>query len=242
MNDNLLVVELRRQNRWLWATSISALVMLGAAAMWPKPTTDEINVRRINVINADGSLSSVIAGRGRLPKAIQDGKSIGEERTEGGLIFYNAVGDETGGLIFDGALAEDGNPRGGLHFSMDRFGGDQQLVISHGEGGGIMRTGMSIMDRSKPEGYQPLYDAMVKETDPTRRAELQAEWVAAGGPQIERLFIGRTPGNSSALVLADTAGNPRLMFLVTPEGKAEIRFIDQEGIVVRTLSGEAASD
>lgn len=240
MNDTPLVAELRRQNRWLKAIAIGSLATLAIAAAVPTPITDEITVRRINVVNADGTLSSVIAGRGRLPRVIHNGQPIGDERSEGGFIFYNAVGDETGGFVFDGAIADDGKPRGGLHFSMDRFGGDQQLVIAHGEGGGIMRTGLSIMDRGKPEEYEPIYEAMVKETDPERKAALQAAWVAAGGPQTERLFVGRTPGNSSALVLADTAGTPRLMFLVTPEGKAEIRFLDREGTVVRTLSGEPA--
>ncbi len=58
-----------------------------------------------------------------------------------------------------------------------------------------------------------------------------------GGEQTQRLFVGRTRGKSSAVILADDSGNPRIIMSVTPGGKASLDFIDDKGDVIQSLPG-----
>ena len=131
-----LVLTLRRQNRLLKAvlglSAIAFTLVLGVAATETRTRFAEIDVERINIVGSDGKRQLVIANRQRLPKAVSDGKEIGEDRAMPGLIFYNEVGDECGGLIWNGKLDPKGRPEAGMHFSMDRFGGDQQLALEIG--------------------------------------------------------------------------------------------------------------
>lgn len=165
-DTEVLVAELRRQNRLLKGTlgvgaAVLAVMLLGAA------TSDgghgrfgELDVERINVLGPDGKPEIVIANRQRLPAPVADGKTISSDRGKvPGLVFYNATGDEMGGLIFDGKLDAKGHPNVGMHFSMDRFGGDQQLALGHYESGGAMKTGLNVYDRGLAKDYEGLWDA-----------------------------------------------------------------------------------
>jgi hypothetical protein len=237
-----LIQQLERQNRLLkrgLAGAGLALVLtciVGAKAKEERVRFAEIDVERINIVNADGTPAVVLANRTRLPQAIQDGKVISSDRGQmPGLIFYNAKGDELGGLIFDGKLDANGKPRGGMHLSMDRFGGDQQLALRHEEGNGFMETGMEVLDRGLYNDYAPLYEAFQKAPPGAEKDALKKRWQDAGGQQTRRLFVGRTRGKSSAVILADAHGNPRIMMLVTPEGKPMLNFIDDKGEVIQSL-------
>lgn len=243
-----LVSELRRQNRLLKGTlgvgaAALAVVLLGGAA-----TSDgghgrfgEIDVERINVLGPDGKPEIVIANRQRLPTPIVDGKPTSSDRGKvPGLVFYNATGDEMGGLIFDGKLDADGKPSAGMHFSMDRFGGDQQLALGHYEGRGNMNTGLNVYDRGLAKDYAGVYEAYQRAPEGAEKQALLQKWKDAGGQQTRRVFVGRTPGKSSAVILADAQGRPKIMMLVTPDGKPSLQFLDDAGKVVQQLPQGAA--
>jgi hypothetical protein len=66
--------------------------------------------------------------------------------------------------------------------------------------------------------------------DAQRRAFVKAN---AGGTQ--RAFVGRAEDGDSELVLRDAAGAKRLVLRVTPEGVAEVEFLNASGQVVRTI-------
>src|SRR5688500_18911636 len=66
-----------------------------------KQRFEEIDVERINVVEKDGKLRLVISNQARQHPGIVNGKII--ERKEPrppGMIFFNHLGDEMGGLIF----------------------------------------------------------------------------------------------------------------------------------------------
>jgi len=235
-----LVLSLRTQNRLLKGLlSLGALTLvtgLLVAAKEPRTRFTEMDVERINILGADGKRQLVIANRDRLPKAVIDGKEAGEDRQMPGLIFYNETGDECGGLIWKGNTGEDGKPSSGMHFSMDRFGGDQQLALGHYEDGGTMKTGLNIYDRGQHKEIDPLYQAMVKAPEGPEREALKAKWEAAGGRQTQRVFVGKTRGRSSAVILADAKGRPRIQMMVTPEGQPLLQFLDEKGAVTRSFT------
>jgi hypothetical protein len=160
---------------------------------------------------------------------------VGEDRQKPGLIFYNEVGDECGGLIFDGKLDAKGKPTSGIHFSMDRFGGDQQVALGHYEQGGLMESGLNVFDRGLSQNYRPLFEAYQKAPEGPGKEALKKQWENAGGVQVTRLFVGKTKGRSSAVILADAKGHPRIMMLVSPEGQPMLQFLDDQGQVIQSL-------
>jgi hypothetical protein len=242
MNDaKVLISRLERQNRLLKSLLLAsgALLAVGvlAAAKSPdgKARFTELDVERINIVMPNGRKELVLANRNRLPKPVIDGHEVESDRNMPGIVFYNAEGDENGGLIFDGALDHDGKPSAGMHFSMDRFGGDQQLALGHYESGGTMETGLNIYDRGLEKEYGPLYDAYLKAPAGAEKERLKQRWIEAGGRQTQRLFVGKTRGESSAVILADANGNPRIMMMVEPDGTPELSFLDESGEVIQRL-------
>jgi len=236
-----LVLSLQRQNRLLkQCLGLGGLVLATALLMAAKSQTqksrfNEIDVERINIVNSNGKVQMVLANQTRLPKAIINGNESGNGRNMPGLIFYNEIGDECGGLIFDGKLDASGRPSSGMHFSMDRFGGDQQLALGHYENGGFMETGLNVYDRGLTKDYEPLFEAYQKAPKGPEKEALKKKWEEAGGAQTPRLFVGKTRGRSSAVILADTKGNPRIMMLVTPEGQPMLQFMDEKGQIIQSL-------
>lgn len=236
-----IVPKFGEQNQQLKLRTAAVLACAGAVLLMGASSNrvakfDEIDVSRINIMNADGSRAMVIAARGRLPGPVINGLERPSERGDKpGLVFYNSVGDEVGGLIFDGKLDDKGMPLGGVHLSMDRFGGDQQVSLHQHEGGGTMETGLSVYDRGLEKDYGAAYDQFLAMPDGAQRTALIRKWEDAGGRQRQRLFVGRTRGDSSALVLADKKGRPRIMLTVSPKGDPAVEILDESGEVIDRL-------
>ncbi|RYZ57306.1 MAG: hypothetical protein EOP07_10265 [Proteobacteria bacterium] len=241
MND-LVLIELQRQNRrlkqilFIGSIAGASLVTLAAKSVIQNQKFTEIDVERINIVMPDGKKELVISNRLRVPAPIHDGKELARSGpARPGLIFYDSLGNENGGLIFDGKLDEKGKPSAGMHFSMDRFGGDQQLALVNYEAQGSIESGLKVFDRGLMNDYKPIQDKMEKLPEGPEKDELRKQWVAAGGPQTTRMFVGKTRGKSSAVILADTKGTPRIMMLVTPEGEPSLEFMDEQGKVIQRL-------
>jgi hypothetical protein len=236
-----VVEQLKRQNRLLkqllGASSIGLAVLLLSAATstGTRAKFSEIDVERINIIMPDGKPEIVIANRQRIPDPVVDGKPVKSDRHFPGLIFYNAIGDENGGLIFDGKLDDKGKPAAGMHFSMDRFGGDQQLALGHYEDNGTMETGFNVYDRGLAKDYAPLWEAYEKTPAGPEKDALLKRFKEAGGQQTKRVFVGKTRAKSSAVVLADAQGHPKIMMLVEPDGTPSLQFFDNAGKVIQRL-------
>lgn len=221
-----LVVELKKQNRLLMGLLVASSSTLGVLLLTAATTDNrparfaEIDVERINVITADGRKEMVIANRDRIPDPIIEGKQVvrsGPKRP--GLVFYNSVGDENGGLIFDGKLDDKGRPLAGMHFSMDRFDGDQRLSLGHYETNGTMESGLKLYDRGLAKEYGPVREAYENAAPEPEKDALFKRWKDAGGQQTNRLFVGKTRGQSSAVILADASGKARIMMVVKHDGK-----------------------
>ncbi len=242
-----LVEALARQNRLLKLGLLLAVAALALAAAPAKVRFQEIDVERINLVTADGQRELVIANRHRLPGVVQDGHEAPDHRQTAGIIFYNSVGDESGGMVWSGrpgiaaAPGAPATPEQAMHFSMDRFGGDQQMALGYYERGGHLYTGLQVFDRGLAKDYEPHWQAMQAAPPGPAREQLRKQWEAAGGRQTERFFAGKTPGRSSALILSDGQGRPRLMALVTEEGKIVFDFLDEHGEVIKSLAPAAAA-
>lgn len=235
-----LVLSLQSQNRLLkrglgFSVLGFAVLLLVAAKAPGRTRFTELDVERINIVQADGKLEMVLSNRARLPRAVVDGKAAGQDRQKPGLIFYNEAGDECGGLIYSGHMDEKGKPSSGMHFSMDRFGGDQQLALGHYEQDGYMRTGLNVFDRGLSKDIDPLYEAWQKAPAGPEKEAAKRKWREAGGAQTTRLFVGKTLDKASAVLMADAQGHPRILMMVTPEGTPSLEFLDEKGDVIQRL-------
>src|SRR5256886_5475028 len=90
---------------------------------------DEISVRRIRVVEPDGTLRMVISNHNALPRDSRGNREGRNQRPGAGLIFYNDEGTENGGLIFGGRRDVDGKVvDSGLSLSFDKYGVNGQML------------------------------------------------------------------------------------------------------------------
>lgn len=195
----------------------------------------EIDVERINIIEKDGSLKMVISNQERQHPGIANGKIV--ERTHPrppGMLFFNHVGDEMGGLVF-GDNGENAH-WGGLTF--DKFGGDQTMGFRYLESGnGSYSSGIQMWQQPKISG-----ELMNEKIDSVRQIEdadlRKAAWQALrekGELTTDRLFLGKNRDDYAVFVLQDIKGKPRIQMYVTPEGGSKLEFLDDEGEVIYSL-------
>ena len=185
-------------------TVLAAFMLAGSVAAKPQ-SFDEIDVRRINVREPDGTLRLVISNRARLPGVIVRGKEQPPvERPQAGLLFYNDEGSENGGLVFSGhsnAKGEVMDSGGSLTF--DRYAGNQVVQLA------------GVHDST-----DHIVGLIVSDTD-TR------------GNQ--RVFVGHDKGGVARVSLMDRNGRTRILLQVTPDGSSSLSFLDSDGKVVNQI-------
>ena len=151
----------------------------------------------------------VLSNSSRAPDPICDGENF--TRSGGnaaGVIFYNDLGDECGGLVFRGRQGESGHYAGGA-LLFDQFRQDQVVGIMHEDSGTKRRAGLWVWDR--PDDPFPV----------------------TGGSA--RLFMGKTPERSAVLELRDAAGRVRIRLDVPATGDPRVELLDEEGNVTGRL-------
>jgi hypothetical protein len=187
----------------------AAFTLAGAAARAQDRVQqfDEINVHRINVREADGTLRMVISNHARLPGVIVRGKETPPvDRPYAGMLFYNDEGTENGGLVFGGHRNANGEVvNAGVALSFDRYGGTSQFVQLAG-----------VQDSKNH-----IVGLTLSETEPTGNRR--------------RLFIGHDKEGVASVSLMDRDGRKRIVLQVTPDGTPSIAFLDAEGKVVNQL-------
>src|ERR1041385_4893485 len=110
--------ELKLLRLYAIANSLVVIVIATAAFRQTSPQKfDEITVQRMNVVDADGTLRMVISNKDRMHPGQMDGKVIDRPRPVAGMLFFNDVGDEVGGLTFTGKQVNGaGQANAGLMF------------------------------------------------------------------------------------------------------------------------------
>lgn len=234
--------RVRRRVRALQAYSAGAsvaLLVVATAAMAPAgpQRMDELTVQRLNVVDANGTLRLVVAGKDRMHPGVIDGKTIDRPRPVAGLLFFNDVGDEVGGLVYTGQEVA-GRPRANAGLMFDQWKQDQTIGISYSEGDGQRSAGLHVWDRSDTERLSALVEmlnaANALHDAGARDAAIKAARAgAAPGP--ERLFVGKSRDRASTVALADAAGKVRLTLKVQADGAASLEFLDAEGKVTERL-------
>jgi hypothetical protein len=168
---------------------------------------DEVDVQRLNVREADGTLRMVVSNRERLPGVIVRGKEHPPvDRPQAGMLFYNDEGTENGGLIFGGHRNANGEViDSGAALSFDRYGSNGQFVQLAG------------VDDSKNH----IVGLVLSDTDATTSRR--------------RVVIGHDKEGVASVSLMDRNGRKRIVLQVTSDGTPHLSFLDANGKVVERV-------
>jgi len=242
LTENIIVSEkLAKEVRLLKAYAVVATIVCAALftllfAGNNRPRAfEEIDVERINIVEKTGELRMVISNRERQHPGIVNGKIIERESARPpGMIFFNHLGDEMGGLV----MGENG---GDGHFgslTFDKVRGDQTIGFRHLESdNGTYSTGLVIWQQ--PDIPSDIVNAKYQEA-----SELEDETAKTAAIQAmkdnnelttERLFLGKNRDDTSYLVMSDIKGNPRIVMSVTADGTSKLEFWDETGEAVYSL-------
>ena len=192
-------------------SSLALLVVSAAAFRQATPSVaefDEITVHRLNIVEGDGTTRLVLSNSERQAQVTEGGQQVGPDRDRpAGMIFFNEVGDEVGGLVFRGTETNDGHSAGGS-LTFDRWKQDQTIALQYSERNGRYSSGLPIRDR--PD--QPLSEVaellslLAAATSESERTRLTQEILAFQPGHSLRVFVGRNSDDAATLVLSDADG------------------------------------
>lgn len=205
---------------------------------------DEINVKRINIIEKDGTIRMVISNKELQHSGRMNGKDWVKRERQAGMIFFNDLGDECGGLIYENKLRGDGSMKNGMSITMDQYKDDQVIQILNNES--IKGDKISSERGFSVNAYKSLggIDARNKayeeagkiKDEKLRKQKLQEISKNQGSNKL--LFLGKTMGNSQGLFIADQSGQPKLMVYVDEKGDPKIQTFNEKGEVKDFLVAE----
>jgi hypothetical protein len=211
-------------------------VLLSGSTSQPKKTSfDEIDVKRINLIEPDGTLRLVISNRANFPGLIVKGKEYPHDRQTAGMLFFDDEGTEDGGLIFGGSKNKDGKVESWGHLSFDQYQGDQVMVLEGGESDSQRYAGIKFID--EPDIPMNLVTDALKLPGDQRRARMRQIFSGKNKAQ-ERIFLGKQADHGAGLQLRDAEGRDRIVLKVAGDGNPSMQFLDDQGKVVAQFPKE----
>jgi len=234
--------SLRRQffflRAWALASSLALAVIAAAAFRQSASATNvEMTVQRLNIVDANGTLRMVLAGKDRMHPGVMDGVTIDRPRPVAGMLFFNDEGDEVGGLTYTGTMV-NGRGRANAGIMFDQIKQDQTVGITYSEANGQRSAGFQVWDRSDTVRLSELItklNAANKLPAGAERDKAIADIRSTAPPGPRRVFVGKTQDKASAIVLADAQGKPRITLMVDATGNPRIELLDEAGKVIARI-------
>lgn len=191
-------------------TLIFAITVLTGFADRNKITTfDQINVRRINVVEPDGTLRMIISDHAKLPGIFVRGKEQPFDRPQAGIIFYNDEGSENGGLIFGGHKNDKGQVvDAGGSLSFDKYEANQIVQLAGVDDSEDRFAGLIVSDSH------------------------------TGNDTRRRVWVGRDAAGTASVALMDLNGKKRILMEVKPDGTPALTFLDANEKMTSRLPAE----
>jgi hypothetical protein len=222
-------------------------VLAGFARPWQSASFDQITVRRLNVVEPDGTVRLVVSDKAEFPGLYLHGKEVQrpDRGDSAGMLFVNDEGTEDGGLIYgghkDGGKDAGQGPSSFSHLSFDQYDQDQTIVLGASLEDGRRTAGVTVNDVS-PFPITPEYVAAVEAVKKMPQGpERTAAWAKLNERYplgSERGFFGRQKDDSVGMSLRDAAGHVRAVLTVKADGAPVLRFTNAEGKVTKEISGE----
>ncbi len=167
-----------------------------------------LTVERINVVDPDGTLRLAIANRAHPPDLIYRGKTYPKRSIDDlvGFIFYEADGDEAGGLGL--AQLRDSKQTAFIFDYTHQLTDGIGIVKREADDGAGWKSGFFISDR------RPHEPGDIKSSQ-----------------GVERVWLSNENQNA-ALVISDPVGRPRIRIGVDEAGVPAIQMFDDNGAIV----------
>tara|TARA_R110001592_G_scaffold363279_1_gene683029 strand:+ start:4541 stop:5272 length:732 start_codon:yes stop_codon:yes gene_type:complete len=195
---------------------------------------DEIEVKKITVVGENNLPRIVLSNETRQDPGRMNSKEMDKRERPAGIIFFNDQGDECGGIIHQTKI-KGGKIISGMSFTMDNYKDDQVIQILNDEyyadGDASIERGISINQYPVGTNIEERNKKIAKinkiKNEKERTSELNKLWEKEG--PVNRLFMGRTRGNSSGLFLAGPDGKPKMMIYVDEKGNPKIQTFNDKG-------------
>src|ERR1700761_3247181 len=204
---------------------------------------DQITVRRVNVVEPDGTVRLVISDKNEFPGLYLHGKEIkrADRQDSAGMLFVNDEGTEDGGLIYGASKDTYKGPSSFSHLSFDQYDQDQTLVLVASLEDGKKASGVTVNDVGAyaitPEFIADAERVKAMPSGTARAAEW-AKFKRKYPGDAERGFFGRQIDDSVGVSLRDVQGRVRASLTVKSDGEPVLQFLNAEGKVTKEISGE----
>ena len=214
-----------------------AIVVFGAVALHNR-TFETISARRINIVEPDGTVRLTISNRSDFPGAWNRRKEYPrpDRREAAGMLFMSEEGTEQGGLIWGAGQLPDGSIQNHVHLSFDQYEENQVFAIDAGQEGKDKFSRITMVDQGTYAIDEKRKANEAIEKLPSN--EQDAAWenfFATHRSDVKRIELGRSPDGSVGLELRDSNGKVRMLLSVRPNGEPVLRFLSENGKVVREL-------
>jgi len=174
------------------------------------PDHDRISARRIDIVDADGTIRMTLAGA--TPPPIIDGIQYKRAFNVAGLILYDDTGSERGGFG-----------------TADVEGGMAVLALDH--------PAMDAVGwRVSPDGAVSF---VINQAPPLVREPELGNALVPGVRTPTRMRLSVAADGTPAVALSDRNDRPRVRMTVTDDGFGAIEFLNAAGEVVHTIAPEA---
>lgn len=199
-------------------------------------TNSEITVERINIVEPDGSLKMVLSNSQKQHAGIINGQPLPDRERPAGLIFFNSLGDECGGLVYDGNKEE-----AGFVLSVDQFRNDQVMQLQYLENvtDKERKYGLQLWGYKKEDSYEERNDGFERMDKLATIEEKDSLLNKMKNDKIlmeDRLFIGRHFSQDVGLFIKDDFGHPRIKIYVDADNEPKIEIFDELGLLIKTLN------
>ncbi|GGA74452.1 hypothetical protein [Ornithinibacillus halotolerans] len=202
----------------------------------------ELNVEKLNIVDKDGTIKMTLFNKENIPPLIMDGKDIlpGHRQSDpiSGIMFYNGIGEECGGLIFGSEVDEEGNVFTGGSLTFDQYKQDQVVQMHFSEDKGESVYGFSIYDRPKVSLSQ-----LVEKQATIEKSNLSEEVKSEEIDKLyegnaQRAFMGKDKEGNVKVQLMDSKGTPRIRMVVDNNDVPRMEFLNEKGEVMYKLPPE----
>ncbi len=193
----------------------------------------KVTAQRFNIVEPDGALKMVLSNSEKQHNGIINGDTLPERECPAGLIFFNSVGDESGGLVYDGNKEE-----AGFVISVDQFRNDQIMQLQHIEdvAGKERKYGLQLWDYPKENSHaeRNLQFKKMGQLETQQQQHSLYEKMKIDNLLMEdRLFLGKSFSNEVGLFINDAKGRNRIKIYVDQENNAIFKVMDENGKIIR---------
>jgi len=196
---------------------------------------DEVNVKRMNIVDEDGTIRMALSNKERFPPPfVIDGKPVGREGLPmAGITFYNDEGFECGALHFGSDKNEKDGPSQQVGLSFDPYYQNDAIDLGITEKDGKRDLTLDMYDQPN----FPITDIAEilmnyeSASDEKKRKYIKELEEREAFPR-KRISINKGFDGAAEIKLFDSKGNPRIRMAVDSNDIPRLEFLDQQGKVI----------